>query len=61
VTPLQKIVFVAGVAAAIALGSTVAVLSLERLFPGSPAIGLAGPVLCAGSALIFSRWYFGKL
>ena len=60
-TPLQKVIFVTGAAAAIALGSTVSVLILERTFPGYPGLTIAGPLLCAGSALIFCRWFYCRL
>ncbi len=60
-TPLQKIILVVGAAAAISVGGTVVVLVLERVFPGDRVVTIVGPLLCAGSALIFCKWYYGRL
>jgi hypothetical protein len=60
-SPLQRIIFVFGAAVAISLASTVSVVLLERAFPHEPVLTIAGPFLCAGSALIFSKWYYGRL
>ncbi|WP_152536285.1 hypothetical protein [Mesorhizobium loti] len=60
-TPLQKVIFLTGDAVAIALASTVSVLILERVLPGYPNLTMVGPLLCAGSALIFCKWFYGRL
>lgn len=60
-TPLQKVIFIVGAAAAISLGSTVIVLILDRMFPNQAIVTIIGPLLCAGAALVFSKWYYGRL
>ena len=60
-SPLQKGIFIVGAATAISVGSTVVVLLLDRVFPGNRLVTIVGPFLCAGSALIFSKYYYGRL
>lgn len=42
---------------AISVGSTVAVLILDRLFPGMRYLTIAGPLLSVGAVLAFNKIY----
>lgn len=57
VTPLQRVMFIAGAVLAISIGSTVVVLLLDRLFPGARYLTIAGPLLCVGAVLVFNKIY----
>ncbi|WP_202360809.1 hypothetical protein [Mesorhizobium sp. 131-3-5] len=57
---LQKIIFLTGVGLAISLTGTIAALVVKRLLPGHPLATLIGPFICAGSALAFSKYYYGR-
>ncbi len=56
-TPLQRAIFIFGAVLAISIGSTVAVLVLDRLFPNARYLTIAGPLLCVGAVLAFNKIY----
>lgn len=56
-TPLQRAIFILGAVLAISIGSTVAVLILDRLFPGQRYLTIAGPLVCVGAVLAFNKIY----